>query len=397
MSKNFVLIAPIFPYTFYQFAIGLKNQGFKVLVVGDVSEAYLPQALVEHMDGYYFVHDMNHYPNLIPAVAYFIERFGPIDYIESNIEHWLRYDAQLREDFNVSNGLRPNQLKIYQSKAKMKKFYEQANIPVARHQLLTTFESAKQFAETVGYPLFVKPDIGVGSQVSFKLKDESQLLDFFARKPEQPFILEEFIDGDIYSFDGMSNDTGEVVFYTGHHFPNNIASIVNEDAETYYVTLKHLPTELVEKGKAAVKAFGLNQRFFHFEFFQLKQDHPHLGKAGTFVALEANLRPPGGYTLEMINYANSVNAYHIYADVIATNSWQKKDQYPTFYCANASRKNHHQYRYDFQAIREKYGQAIVFENSYHYPISIAMGDYFFLAKFNTREEVESFFQFVLAK
>ncbi|MEN9820098.1 MAG: hypothetical protein RL379_876, partial [Bacillota bacterium] len=66
-------------------------------------------------------------------------------------------------------------------------------------------------------------------------------------------------------------------------------------------------------------------------------------------------------------------------------------------CANASRKNHHQYRYDLQTIREKFAQHIVFENSYPYPISIAMGDYFFLAKFATREEVETFFQFVYAK
>jgi hypothetical protein len=395
--KNFVLIAPIFPYTFYQFAVALKRHGFRVLVVGDVSEAYLPPMLKDHMDGYYFVHDMNHYPNLKAALAYFIDRFGPIDYVESNIEHWLRYDAQLREDFSVANGLYPSQLARYQAKSEMKYFYQKANIPVARYTLLTSFIEAQAFANQVGYPIFVKPDRGVGSQASFKLKDEAQLLDFFARKPEQVFILEEFIEGDIYSFDGMSNDQGEVVFYTGHHFPNNIASIVNEDAETYYVTLKDLPEELVTKGKAAVKAFGLNKRFFHFEFFKLTKDYPHLGKQGTFIALEANLRPPGGYTMEMINYANSVNSYQIYADVIATNTWQRQETHPTYYCANASRKNHHQYRHDFHTIREKYGDAIVFEHAYPYPISIAMGDYFFLAKFTSREAVESFFQFVLAK
>jgi hypothetical protein len=172
---------------------------------------------------------------------------------------------------------------------------------------------------------------------------------------------------------------------------------VNEDAETYYLTLKTLPQELIDKGIASVKAFGLHQRFFHFEFFRLTKDYPHLGKAGTFVALEANLRPPGGFTMEMINYANSVNAYQIYTEVMATDTWKKGEQHPTYFCANASRKNHHQYRYDLQTIREKFAQHIVFENSYPYPISIAMGDYFFLAKFATREEVETFFQFVYAK
>jgi hypothetical protein len=395
--KNFILIAPIFPYTFYQFAIGLKQQGFRVLVIGDVQDAYLPQPLTTNMDGYYFVHDMNHYPNLQEAVTYFVNRFGPIDYLESNIEHWLQFDAQLREDFKILHGLRPIELKTFQSKSSMKQFYKKAGVPAARFQLLTTLASAIDFAKQVNYPLFVKPDIGVGSQVSYQLKNEDQLKDFFLRKPGQNFILEEFIEGEIFSFDGMSNNQSDVVFFTGHQFPINIASIVNEDAETYYLTLKTLPEALIAAGKASVKAFGIKQRFFHFEFFRLTKDYPHLGKAGTFVALEANLRPPGGYTMEMINYANSVNAYHIYTDVIATNQWESKEARPTFFCANASRKNHHQYRHDFNDIRQKFSQNLVFENSYPYPISIAMGDYFFLAKFQTKEEVDNFYQFVYAK
>ena len=395
--KNFILVAPIFPYTFYQFAVGLKQKGFRVLVIGDVHDDYLPQPLVANMDGYYFVQDMNHYPNLHEAVRYFIAQFGPMDYLESNIEHWLQFDARLREDFDIPHGLRPKELQAFQSKSSMKTFYQQAGVPVARFQRLTTLEAAMQFANDVQYPLFVKPDIGVGSQISYKLKNEDQLKDFFKRKPGQDFILEEFIEGEIFSFDGMANQQSEVVFFTGHQFPINIASIVNEDAETYYLTLKTLPDALIAAGKATVKAFAINQRFFHLEFFRLTKDYPHLGKAGTFVALEANLRPPGGYSMEMINYANSVNAYHIYTDVIASNQWIAGPSKPKFFCANASRKNHHQYRYDYQAIREKFGKHLVFENSYPYPISIAMGDYFFLAKFGTREEVDNFFQFVYAK
>ena len=395
--KNFILVAPMFPYTFYQFAIGLKQQGFRVLVIGDVHDANLPQPLVAHMDGYYFVHDMNHYPNLQDAVGYFIHRFGPIDYLESNTEHWLQFDAQLREDFQIPHGLRPQELRTFQSKSSMKQFYKKAGVPAARFQLLTTLESAIEFAKQVSYPLFVKPDIGVGSQISFKLKNEDQLKDFFVRKSDHDFILEEFIEGEIFSFDGMTNDQSDVVFFTGHQFPINIASIVNEDAENYYITLKTLPDSLILAGKASVKAFAIKQRFFHFEFFRLTKDHRHLGKAGTFVGLEANLRPAGGYSMEMINYANSVNAYHIYTDVIATNQWVSKETRPTFFCANASRKNHHHYRHDFHAIREKFGPYLVFENSYPYPISLSMGDYFFLANFQTKEEVDNFYQFVYAK
>ena len=35
--KNFVLISPNFPETYYQFAVALKNVGFRVLGIGDQS------------------------------------------------------------------------------------------------------------------------------------------------------------------------------------------------------------------------------------------------------------------------------------------------------------------------------------------------------------------------
>ena len=331
---------------------------------------------------------------------YFISRFGKIDYIESNIEYWLKTDAYLRQRYQITTGLMPDALKSFQQKSSMKSFYQKAGIPFARYILLSTLDEAIKFANEVGYPVFVKPDMGVGSQRSFKLVNEEQLRDFFIRKPLlEVYIMEEYIEGDIYSFDGMANASSEVVFYTAHYFPNNIATIVNEDAETYYLTLKQdsIPPQLIEYGKKAVAAFALEKRFFHLEFFRLNRDYPHLGHKGDFVALEANLRPAGGFSMEMMNHANSVNAYQIYADVMMTNAVKPQPRHPQYYCAFASRKYHHQYRHNFETIRHHYQSAIVFEHDNPYPISLAMGDYLFLGKFETYEAVQQFFQFVLAK
>jgi hypothetical protein len=400
MKKNFVLFAPIFPETFYQFAIALKNHGCNVLVIGDKHQAQINPALQANIDAYYYVHDLHQYTELHAAMDYFIARFGAIDYIESNIEYWLKTDAYLREKYDIENGLRPEELLRYQQKSSMKSYYKKAGIPFARFTLVSTLDDALVFVHKVGYPVFVKPDMGVGSQRSYKLINEAQLRDFFIRKPLlEVYILEEYIDGDIYSFDGMANAASEVVFYTAHYFPNNIASIVNEDAETYYLTLKqdHIPLQLIEYGKKTVAAFALKKRFFHLEFFCLNRDYPHLGRRGDFIALEANLRPPGGFSLEMINHANSVNSYQIYAYVMLTDHSASPQTHPQHYCGFASRKNHHQYRYNFDTIRHHYQSAIVFEHDYPYPISLAMGDYFFLGKFQTYEAVQQFFQFVLAK
>ena len=70
-----------------------------------------------------------------------------------------------------------------------------------------------------------------------------------------------------------------------------------------------MPDELRDVGFRTIKAFGAKSRFFHCEFFRLNEDKEGLGQKGDYVALEVNMRPAGGYTPDLINYANSVDCY----------------------------------------------------------------------------------------
>ncbi len=45
----------------------------------------------------------------------------------------------------------------------MKEYYAKAGIPTARYHLVEGLEDALEFAHTVGYPVVVKPDNGVGA------------------------------------------------------------------------------------------------------------------------------------------------------------------------------------------------------------------------------------------
>ena len=65
-----------------------------------------------------------------------------------------------------------------------------------------------------------------------------------------------------------------------------------------------------------MKAFGIKSRFVHLEFFQLDRDREGLGKKGDYVGLEVNMRPPGGYTPDMMNFAHSTDVYQIWADMV---------------------------------------------------------------------------------
>lgn len=76
----------------------------------------------------------------------------------------------------------------------------------------------------------------------------------------------------------------------------------------YYVAPEISP-ELRKMGEAALKAFGAKSRFFHLEFFRLKTAKPSLGNAGDILGLEVNMRPAGGYTVDMLNYAGGLDLY----------------------------------------------------------------------------------------
>ena len=86
---NFVFISPNFPETYYRFCQALKNNGVRVLGVGDVLEANLSNELRNALDGYYYVHDLNNLEEKKNAIRYFMSRYGEINFIESNNEHYL--------------------------------------------------------------------------------------------------------------------------------------------------------------------------------------------------------------------------------------------------------------------------------------------------------------------
>ena len=174
------------------------------------------------------------------------------------------------------------------------------------------------------------------------MNNEEEVRKFLSSKLEETYIMEEYVDGFIVSFDGICDSNSNVVFATTDHFMTPIAEVVNENEDYYYYNNPFsLPffdidkEKFLEVGKGVVKAFGIKKRVFHIEFFVLNKDKEGLAKKGEFVALECNMRPAGGYTPDLIDYANSVSLYDIYADVICYDE-NKEDMNKTKYYAFAS-------------------------------------------------------------
>ena len=392
---NFIFISPNFPHTYWNFCDRLKMNGVNVLGIGDCPYDDLDPQLKACLTEYYKVGNMESYDEMYRAVAFLSFRHGKIDWIESNQEYWLEQDAQLREDFNITTGVQPDELSMWKSKSAMKPFYKEAGIPTARNHKVTDIEAARGFLDEIGgFPVIVKPDIGVGAADTWKLESEEDLVWFYDNLPDHPYVMEEFVYGNIYSYDAICNAEGEVLFESSNWFPPSIADMVNKGLDLAYYTTDFVPEQLRKYGRAALKAFKVKSRFVHFEFFRLTQARKNLGEVGDFVGLEVNMRPAGGYTPDMMDFAHNTDVYEIWAEMVAYNERRLPDIGGDRYCAFASRRDQHRYVHSHEEILEKYGSCMKMCERMPEVFSGAMGNQMYTAVLDTLEEVEEYNAFI---
>lgn len=396
--KNFVFISPHFPYTYWQFCNRLQQNGVRVLGIADTPYENLSDELKSSLTEYYMVNSLENYDEVYRAVAYFAHRYGRIDWIESNNEYWLAQDAQLRTDFNVTTGIKSDHIRGIKEKSEMKKYYAKGKIPTARQiKAKEGVDAVKDFARLTGYPLIAKPDVGVGASGTFKFENDGDVEQFFnSVAGKENYVVEEFITGEICSYDAIVGPEGNPLFESMTVWPPSIMDIVNLKLDLSYYVDKQIPEKLSELGRRTVKAFGIWNRFVHLEFFRLDSDRGELGSKGDFVALEVNMRPAGGYTPDMINFAHSTDVYKIWADMVAYGESRTggNDQY---YCAFASRRDFYQYEHSHEEVVERYGSQLVMCERMPELFWASMGQQMYTAKLDSMENVNEFVNFVHAK
>ena len=391
---NFIFISPNFPGIYSQFVRALKARGVNVLGIGDERYENLNDELKWNLTEYCYVADLNNKAWVINTIEYLKYKYGKIDFIESNNEYWMRNDATYREWFNIEGGYRPSDLDHYQAKSHMKEYFNKAGVKTARYILVSSIEECLKFIEEVGYPVFAKPDSGVGAADTFKIATREDLEHFFAVKPNETYIMEEFLEGSIVSFDGIVNSESEVVVAFKETFPTPIAEAVNKDLDIFYFAESKMPAIYRKMGEKVVKAFNIKSRCFHIEFFKLNSDKPGFAKKGEIVGLEANLRSPGGETPDLLNLVAKTDYYEAYASMIVDDVCHL-DNETNKIAFSINRKYGHPYKHSDEEIMNKYRDNLSRHGFYPQSFRDAMGDRFFLFVFeNDKETNKKFLDYV---
>ena len=376
---NYIVISPYYPQNFQQFTIELANQGINVLGIGQEPYDQLDQPLKNALTEYFRVENLENLDEVKRAVAFLFYKHGPIDRIESHNEYWLEQDAQLREQFNVF-GAKPKDLKKTKFKSEMKKLFKKAGVPVVPGQVVKTLSGVDLAVNKLGLPLIAKPDNGVGAAATFKLETKKDV-EYFKSEWDQEtvYFFEKFVQsGEICTFDGLVDKDGQIVFSTTFDYAHTPLDLMIYKMDNSYYVLKDMDPKLRIYGESIVKTFGMKERFFHIEFFRDGDD---------YVAIEYNNRPAGGFTIDVYNFAHSIDLYKGYAAIVVGKEFPSTHLKPLF-CLATSRRASTNYAYAESELLEKYRDNFKVKKDMPAAFAELQGDYLYMLTTSSREQMK---------
>ncbi len=364
-----LFLSPGFPPNAYRFCTALRLRGATVVGIGDAPPASLPPELVDALAEYVYAPTMGDPGVLRDAVAAVIARHGPIAHLDSNGEHWLAAEAELRDRFGVP-GLGTARSAALRSKLAMAEVFAGAGIPHPPGIRCDDADAVRAFAAVHGFPLVFKPDTGSGAVDTFPVASAAELEIALAR-PRPEHVVQPFVTGDIVTFDGLTDAAGTIVFCTAHAYDTGIMQVRRGELDGYYYSLRDIPPALEAIGRRAVAAFDVRAQFFHLEFFATP--------AG-YVALEVNLRPPGGFTTDMMCDACELDIYDLWAAVVTRADLTGFTYRRPFHAAHAGRRAKHTYRHSEDELVRLLGPTLVSRRAVPEAYAETMGNVAYLLR-----------------
>lgn len=340
-----------------------------MLGIGD--EPWTPEAIAAAgLTDYVFEPRMAEFQPLRDAVSGLQQRYGTIDRVDSNGERWLAEEARLRDELGIV-GLGSEVLRRQRSKLGMGQIFENARIAYPTTVSGADPTAVRKLAHSYGYPLVFKPDTGSGAVATFLVRREGDLVAALEPEP-QSAVVQPFISDRIITFDGLADREGRLVFFTSHAYDTGIMQVRSGKLDGFYYSLRELPPGLEAIGRRAVAAFDVRERFFHVEFFQLPDE--------SFVALEMNLRPPGGFTTDMMNAACGVDVYELWAKVMVGEDLSQFRFERRYHTAHAGRRAERRYQLETATLRERLGSMLIAERPIPPAFADTMGDTMFMLR-----------------
>lgn len=231
---------------------------------------------------------------LLKAEIAIIRKFD-IAFVIAATESSVDIAAMIREEFNLS-GTPLKVTNILHNKNEMKLEALKHNIPITTFHLITDKDKPEGLVEKLGLPLVVKPVAESGARGVMVLKSLEEI-----KAHAKPGLLAEaFVEG--------SEVSVETFIHNGMPIFHNITEYLHQWKKSIVPSAfeQALEQDIIKINDRVLAGFGVKNGMTHAEFY-LTKNGPVFG--------EMAVRPPGGYYMELIEYAYGFNPWKTYVEI----------------------------------------------------------------------------------
>ena len=306
--RTVVFVVPFFMEATLRFVSGTARlPDIRLGLVSQDPLERLPEDLRSRIAAHWRVGNALDPQQIADAVAGLARQIGPAERLIGSLEQLQVPLAQVRAHLGLP-GLSVQTAENFRDKSTMKRVFEAAGVPCARHRLAAARAEAVEFVRRVGFPVVVKPPAGAGAINTFRLENAAQLEEYLARHPPdaaRPTLFEEFLQGEEHSFDSVCID-GRLVWYSiSRYLPAPLTVLENPWIQWCVLLPRDVDSpayaDIRSIALPALRALGLETGMTHMEWFRRT--------GGELAISEVAARPPGAQFTSLISYACDCDFY----------------------------------------------------------------------------------------
>jgi len=298
-----------------------RLSGVRIGILSQDPASRLPEDLQGLVSAFRQVPDAMQTEGLVEGVRSIAREWnGRVDRVMGILEQLQGPLAEVRERLGI-RGMDATEAMHFRDKSVMKARLREHDLPCASSVLANTAREALAFADRIGLPLVVKPPAGAGSRNTFRVESRAELEAHLAQQPpgpKAPLMLEEFIQGEEYSFDTVTLHGKHLFHSISRYRPGPLEVMANP----WIQWTVQLPRDISgpefdaikQAGPRALDVLGIYTGLTHMEWFR---------KPGGAIAIsEVAARPPGAQFTSLLSWAHDLDFYTAWARLIIFEEFQ---------------------------------------------------------------------------
>lgn len=338
--KSVIFVAPAAMEATQRFLkAAVRTRGMRLSIIGQDGPERLAPEIAQRLAGYERIADCHDPAQLEAAVKSLVRRLGaPCDALLAILEPIQVPVAQVRERLGIA-GMGVDSALNFRDKSRMKDVLRAHDLPCARHRSCKSAAEAADFAAQSGYPIVVKPQAGAGAKNTHKVETRDQLESLLRStpvSPQQPLYVEEFVQGDEYSFDSVSIAGRHVFHSVSRYLPTPLHVLENP----WIQWVVHLPLDISgpeyaaihRAGPKALDALGAGTNLTHMEWFRRRD--------GSIAISEVAARPPGAQFTTLLSLAHGVDVYQAWVELMVHGEFAPPRRVASVGCAYLRGQGH---------------------------------------------------------